>query len=121
MEPWPNLYRNCLNQKNPRAHKNKIGTSPPPPNPKYPPPKNEEFFGHRFSCRKNAFFPGVHNIGAAFFGPRIADTNFTDTRIFLIKARPVQFGALPAAAEQLFINPGRSQKIEPNFEVFSWF
>ena len=30
---------------------------PPPPNPKYPaPPSNEEFYGHRFSCRKNAFF-----------------------------------------------------------------
>ena len=39
----------------------------------------------RFSCRKNAFFPGVHKIGAAISGPRIADTNFTDTRIFLIK------------------------------------
>ena len=41
-------------------------------------------FGHRFSCRKNAFFPGVRKIGAAISGPRIADTNFTDTRIFLI-------------------------------------
>ena len=28
-------------------------------------------------------FPGVHKIGAAISGPRIADTNFTDTRIFL--------------------------------------
>ena len=64
-------------------HKNKIGTPPPPP-PKPPPPKKEEFYGHRFSCRKNAFFPGVHKIGAAISGPRIADTNFTDTGIFLI-------------------------------------
>ena len=39
-----------------------------------------------FSCRKNAFFPGVHKIGAAISGPRIADTNFTDTRIFLNEA-----------------------------------
>ena len=71
----------AVSQKNPRAHKNKIGTSPPPPN---PPPKKEEFYGHGFSCRKNAFFPGVHKIGAAISGPRIADTNFTDTkRIFL--------------------------------------
>ena len=70
-------------QKNPRAHKNKIGTSPPPPQkPKYPPP-NEEFYGHGFSCRKNAIFPRAHKIGAAISGPRIADTNFTDTRIFL--------------------------------------
>ena len=38
-----------------------------------------------FSCRTDAFFPGVHKIGAPISGPRIADTNFTDTRIFLIK------------------------------------
>ena len=68
-------------QKNPRAHKNKIGTPPPPP-PKHP-PKKGEFYGHGFSCRKNAFFPGVHKIGAPISGPRITDTNFTDTRIFL--------------------------------------
>ena len=43
--------QNCLehnyHQKNPRAHKNKIGT-PPPPKPKLPPapPENEEFYGH---------------------------------------------------------------------------
>ena len=36
-----------------------------------------------FSCRTDAFFPGVHKISAAISGPRIADTNFTDTRIFL--------------------------------------
>ena len=56
---------------------------PPPCKPKCPPP-NEEFCRKwRFSCRKKAFFPGVHKIGAAISGPRIADTNFTDTRIFL--------------------------------------
>ena len=34
-----------------------------------------------FSCRKNAFFPGAHKIGAAISGPRIADKkHFTDTR-----------------------------------------
>ena len=80
---WMSTRREIF-QKNPRAHKNKIGTPPPPPqNPKYPPPQNEEFYGYRFSCRKNAFFPGVHKIGAAICGARIADTNFTDTRIFL--------------------------------------
>ena len=37
-----------------------------------------------FSCRKNAFFAGVHKIDAPISGPRIADKNFTDTkRIFL--------------------------------------
>ena len=73
-------------QKNPRAHKNKIGT-PPPPKPKIPPPpKNEEFYGHRVFLQKERIFPGVHKIVAAISGPRIADTNFADTRIFLILA-----------------------------------
>ena len=36
---------NAMNQKNPRAHKNKIGT--PPLKPKIPPPpQKEEFYGH---------------------------------------------------------------------------
>ena len=29
-------------------------------------------------------FPGVHKIDAPVSGPRIADKNFTDTRIFVI-------------------------------------
>ena len=72
-------------RKNPRAHTNKIGTSSPPPqNPKYTPPlKQGILYGHGFSCRTDAFFPGVHEIGAAISGPRIADKNFTDTWIFL--------------------------------------
>ena len=37
------------------------------------------------------------------------------------KARPVQFGALPAAAEQLFTKPRSRPKIEPNFEALAWF
>ena len=36
-----------------------------------------------FFLQKERFFPGVHKIGAAISGPGIADTNFTDTRIFL--------------------------------------
>ena len=35
------------------------------------------------SCRKNTEILGAHQIGAAISGPRIADKNFTDTRIFL--------------------------------------
>ena len=86
-------------QKNPRAHKNKIGTPPPPP--KAPPPKKGEFYGHGFSCRKNAFFPGVHKIGAPISGPRsTADTNFTDTkRIFL----PPIVGVYPEKRGILFL------------------
>ena len=39
----------------------------------------------------------------------------------LFKARPVQFGALPAAAGQLLTKPRSRPKIEPNFEALSWF
>ena len=82
---WGNQYWAALHniQKNPRAHKSKIGTPPLPQNPKYPPPLNEEFYGHGFFLQKERIFPGVHKIGAAISGPRIADKNFTDTRIFL--------------------------------------
>ena len=71
--------------KNPRAHKNKIGTPPPKKTQNTPPPQNEEIYGHGgFSCRKNTEILGAHKIGAAISGPRIADKNFTDTKIFLI-------------------------------------
>ena len=36
-----------------------------------------------FSCRKNTEILGAYKIGAAISDPRIADKNFTDTRIFL--------------------------------------
>ena len=74
----------AFHQKNPRAHKNKIGTLPPPPqNPKNPPPpKTRNFYGYGFSCRTDAFFQASIKIGAAISGPRIADTNFTDTEDF---------------------------------------
>ena len=77
--------RLAQDQKNPRAHKNKIGTPPHPPkkNPKYPPPVKRGILWTWFSCRTDACFPGVHKIGAAISGPRITDKNFTDTRIFL--------------------------------------
>ena len=52
----------ALLQKNPRTHKIKSAI---------PPSQNEEFYGHGFSCRKNACFPGAHKIGAATSGPRI--------------------------------------------------
>ena len=46
------------------------------------PPKRRNFTDMVFPAEKT-HFPGVHKIGAAISGPRIADTNFTDTRIFL--------------------------------------
>ena len=79
----------------------KIKSALPPPPPR-PPPKKEEFYGHGFSCRKNAFFPGVHKIGAPISGPRIADTNFTDTRIFLT------FGKLRESFKVIFNLAGYS-------------
>ena len=52
LQPWHVPYV----QKNPRAHKNKIGT-PPPPKPKIPPPpKNEEFYGHGFFLAERTHF-----------------------------------------------------------------
>ena len=38
-----------------------------------PHPKRGILWTWRFSCRKKAFSPGVHKIGAAISGPRIAD------------------------------------------------
>ena len=54
---------------------------PPPPNPKYPPPKTRNVFldmevDMEFSCRKKGKIPGAHKIGAATSGPRIADKKF---------------------------------------------
>ena len=65
----------------------KMKSALPPPqtqNPPPPPPKRGILWTWRFSCRKKALFPGVHKIGAAISGPRMADNNFTDMRIFLI-------------------------------------
>ena len=67
-------------QKNPCAHNNKIGTSPPKKS-KTPPPCNKEFYG------RGAFLPAertktshapIHKIGAAISGPRIAGRQITD-------------------------------------------
>ena len=53
----------------------RVGSSKPPlpKNPKYPPPlKRGILWAWRFSCRKNAIFPGAHKIGATISGPRMA-------------------------------------------------
>ena len=77
------VYAVKVYQKNPRAHKNKIGT--PPPKKKNPntPPLKRGILWTWFFLQKERIFPGVHKIGVPISGPRIADTNFTDTRIFL--------------------------------------
>ena len=82
------FWRNCFSrsqqlraaclQKNPRAHKNKIGIPPP-----QTPPLKGGILRTWFFLQRERIFPGVHKIGAAISGPRIADTNFADTWIFL--------------------------------------
>ena len=59
-----------LMSENPRAHKNKSALPPPPENPKYPPPQNEEFYAEKGKI------PGAPKIGAPISGPRIADKTF---------------------------------------------
>ena len=46
--------------------------------------------------------------------------DFMDIWAFLIKVRPVQFGALSAAAEQLFTKSWSRPNIETNFEALSF-
>ena len=63
-------------QKNPRAHKDKIGTYPPPPkNSKYPPLKRGSLWALLF-LQNGRIFPGAHQIGATISGPRIAGKQF---------------------------------------------
>ena len=50
-------------------HKNKIGTYPPPQNPKYPPPKTRNSMDMGFSCRKNAFFQAPIKLTHPFPAP----------------------------------------------------
>ena len=67
-------------RKNPRAHKNKIGTSTPPPSKKLrtppPPLKGGILWAWGLSSRKTQKIPGGHKIGAAISGPRIAGGTF---------------------------------------------
>ena len=57
-----------LYQKNPRTHKNKIGTPPQK--------KTLKGDGDGFFPAERTHFPGAHKIGAAISGPRIADKQF---------------------------------------------
>ena len=84
-QPSFDLLGRCggKSEKSCRAYKNKIGT--PPQNPKYPPPLKRGILWTWFFLQNGRIFPGVHKIGATISGPRIADKNFTDTRIFLSK------------------------------------
>ena len=48
-----------------------------------PRPLKGDILWTRFFLQKERIFPGAHKSGVAISGPRIADKNFTDTRIFL--------------------------------------
>ena len=59
--------------------------------------------------QKESIFPGVHKIGAAISGPRIADTNFTDTLIFLIIQCKIVMACQAFHEDQLGINESNLQ------------
>ena len=59
-------------QKNPRAHKNKIGTPPCPQNQNSPPcPKRGILWTWRFSCTKKAFFQVSIKLAQPFPAPEL--------------------------------------------------
>ena len=69
---WPPQSERFCFRKIRAPIKIKSAIPPPPPKPKIrpPAPKTRNCMEKmRFSCRKNAFFPGVHKIGAAVSGP----------------------------------------------------
>ena len=70
------LLAHWVCQKNPRTHKNKIGTPPPKKNPKYPPPLKCGILWTWVFLQKERIFPGAHKIGAAISRPRIAGRKF---------------------------------------------
>ena len=60
----------CHFRKIPAPIKIKSVLPPPKTNQNTPPLKRGILWTRRFSCRKNAFFPGVHRIGAAMSRPQ---------------------------------------------------
>ena len=72
-------------RKIPAPIKIKSALPPSPPNPQYlPPRKTRNFIDMEvFLQKKSRNSRRPYKIGAAISGPRIADKNFTDTRIFL--------------------------------------
>ena len=101
----------AFTQKNPRAHRNKIGTSTTPPFKKSPEPplKGGILWAWGFSRRKNQKIAGAHKIGAATPGPRIAGGKLRRWGFFLIHSSckkvsgittPPAFHAHPVCAPQ---------------------
>ena len=69
-------------RKNPRAHKNKIGTSPPPP-PK-PPPKTGNFTDAVFPAERTHFFRVSIKLAHPFPAPELRTRILRIRRLFLI-------------------------------------
>ena len=70
---------------------------------------------------KERIFPGVHKIGAPISGPRIADTNFTDTRIFLNDTTAASILDDPGLVKTLWLSLGDLRKahaetLPPSFQ-----
>ena len=72
-------------QKNPRTHKNKIGT-PPPPNPNTPPPKTRNFMDMAFPAEQTHFFQASIKLVQPFPAPELR-TRILRTRGFFLKNR----------------------------------
>ena len=75
---------NCraIYQKNPCAHKNRIGTPPPPKTQNTPPLKRGILWAWVFPAERKHFSRGPY-IGTAISGPRIAGKTFYGHEIFL--------------------------------------
>ena len=100
---------------------------PPPQNPKYPPPfSKEEFLDMEDFLQKERRILGAHKIGAAISGPRIADKNCTDTRIFsekktsFVSTAPLLKEVSEKVAKFETKFPKFSPKFAPKFSVLSW-
>ena len=69
----------------------KIKSALPPPQTQNTPPLKRGILWTWVFPAERTHFPGVHKICAAISGPRIAHTNFTDTRTFLRDVKPSWF------------------------------
>ena len=90
-------------QKNPRAHKNKIGTSPPKKNPNTPPPKTRNFMDMAFPAERTHFFQASIKLAQPFPAPELQANKFTDTRNSHEKCSEI--------FEPLFVGLKKSRKI----------
>ena len=77
-----------INQKNPRAHKNKIGTSPPP---QKPPLKRRNFTDMVFPAERTHFFQVSIKLAQPFPAPELQTKILRTRGFFWIKAPPPHF------------------------------